>query len=82
MIRYLTPVDCVCLPELGYTCKKCEAANSPEAIEAELKRQGYGYFLADQDGHDGGEVSAISHKEEEFLTAAAELLDAKKVETK
>ncbi len=79
---YRTSADCVCLPDLGFTCKNCEERNSPEAVEKELKRQGYGYELSDNDCHihgkpDGGTVSATEHKAEEFEAAAIELFDAK-----
>lgn len=40
----------------------------------------YGYWLADQDGYDGGWVSAIEHKEEEFFAALEIELDAKPIE--
>jgi hypothetical protein len=68
------------MPGLGFTCKNCEEKNKPEAIEKELQRQGYGYKLADQDGYDGGKVTPVDHKEEEFFEAARQLLHARKIE--
>lgn len=80
LMAYFLDAECVCMPGLGFICKNCEERNKPEEIEKELKRQGYGYSLADQDGHDGGEVSAIEHKEEEFFFAAEQLFEAKEIE--
>lgn len=79
MKPFRTSIECVCLPDLGYKCNTCRKKESPEEVEKELRRQGYGYFLADQDGHDGGEVSAIDHKDEEFFEAAKEILKTKPI---
>jgi len=72
--------ECVCMPELGYTCKNCEETQDPDYINEELRRKGYGYSLADQDGYDGGKVTPVDHKEEEFFKAAKHLLDARKID--
>lgn len=50
---------------------------SPEHI---LGIAGYGYALADSDGHDGGRCSAVDHKQEEFMQALSDLLNTKEVQ--
>lgn len=79
--------SCCCIPAIGRICAKCESegVTAPKDPEPEQKNlvdygfgnlEGYGYDRADQDGHDGGLVSPIEHKEEEMIEAAKVLLDA------
>lgn len=65
--------ECLCL--LDFKCVYCQRkeADKPDPLA------GYGYDLADVDGHDGGQVSPEDHKEEEFLAAAEMRLDAKQI---
>jgi hypothetical protein len=51
--------------------------SDPVAVESKLKAQGYGYERSDNDGYDGGEVSATDDKRErDFLEAASEMFEA------
>lgn len=76
------PPGCFCLPEADFVCKRCQELgqepNENFKLEAENEPDlsGYGYKRADQDGYDGGSVSPIDHKEEEFFAAAKQILHA------
>lgn len=90
-MAYKTEIPCVCIPSAGFTCQACAARKEagPEdfTLESDTIKQpsnneqttdltGYGYHSADQDGFDGGYVTAEEHKEEEFFRAAEMALEA------
>lgn len=78
---------CFCLPQADFICRYCEGKAQDGDLLGEMHSgreeladlTGYGYMRADQDGFDGGYVTPELHKEEEFLAASLQILDAKEV---
>lgn len=83
-MAWKTKIPCACIPSADFVCRPCQEKGQEPAKEHEADPEpdlpGYGYTKADQDGFNGEKVSPIEHKEEEMMTAAKDLFEAKEAE--